>query len=131
MIQRLVTSNPSPAYIGRVAAVFADNGSGVRGDMKAIIKAILLDPDACDGAKLTDPHWGKPREPFLRCVNYGLDFKAKASNADFYQCARFNFDQQQQPYNSPSVFNFYSPSYLPPGPVGEAGLVAPEFCILR
>ncbi|MEO6474606.1 MAG: DUF1800 family protein [Luteolibacter sp.] len=131
LIQRLVTSNPSPAYIGRVAAVFADNGSGVRGDMKAFIKAILLDPEARDGAKLTDPHWGKPREPFLRCVNYGRAFNAKSSGVDFYQCAQFNFDQQQQPYNSPSVFNFYSPNYLPPGVVGDAGLVAPEFQILN
>jgi len=131
LIQRLVTSNPSPAYIGRVAAVFADNGSGVRGDMKAFVKAILLDPEARDGAKLTDPHWGKPREPFLRCVNYGRAFNAKSSGVDFYQVAQFNFDQQQQPYNSPSVFNFYSPNYLPPGPVGEAGLVAPEFQILN
>ncbi|MEO8615480.1 MAG: DUF1800 family protein [Luteolibacter sp.] len=131
LIQRLVTSNPSPAYIERVAAVFADNGSGVRGDMKAFIKAILLDPEARDGAKLTDPQWGKPREPFLRCVNYGRAFNAKSSGVDFYQVAQFNFDQQQQPYNSPSVFNFYSPNYLPPGPVGDAGLVAPEFQILN
>ncbi|MES2657294.1 MAG: DUF1800 family protein [Verrucomicrobiota bacterium] len=131
LIQRLVTSNPSKEYIGRVAAVFADNGSGVRGDMKAFIKAILLDPEARDGAKLTHPHWGKPREPFLRCVNYGRAFNAKSSGVDFYQVSQFNFDQQQQPYNSPSVFNFYSPNYLPPGPVGDAGLVAPELQILN
>ena len=131
LIQRLVTSNPSPEYIGRVSAVFANNGSGVRGDMKAFIKAILLDQEARDGAKLTDPHWGKPREPFLRCVNYGRAFNAKSSGVDFYQVSQFNFDQQQQPYNSPSVFNFYSPNYLPPGQVGDAGLVAPEFQILN
>ncbi|MES2438815.1 MAG: DUF1800 family protein [Verrucomicrobiota bacterium] len=131
LIQRLVTSNPSQAYIGRVAAAFANNGSGVRGDMQAVIKAILLDPDARDGAKLSDPHWGKPREPFLRCVNYGRAFNAKSSGVDFYAVSQFNFDQQQQPYNSPSVFNFYSPNYLPPGPVGEAGLVAPELQILN
>ncbi|RYD23961.1 MAG: DUF1800 family protein [Verrucomicrobiaceae bacterium] len=131
LIQRLVTSNPSPAYIGRVSAAFADNGSGVRGDMKAVIRAILLDPEARDGAKLADPHWGKPREPFLRCVNYGRAFNAKSSGVDFYQVSQFNFDQQQQPYNSPSVFNFYLPNYLPPGEVGDAGLVAPEFQILN
>lgn len=132
LIQRMVTSNPSHAYIGRVAAAFADNGSGVRGDMKAVIKAVLLDPEARDATKLDDPHWGKPREPFLRCVNYARAFNAKCSGPwDFYQVAQFNFDQQQQPYNSPSVFNFYSPSYLPPGVVGEAGLVAPEFQILN
>lgn len=131
LIQRLVTSNPSPAYIGRVSAAFADNGSGVRGDMKAFIRAILMDPEARDGAKLADPHWGKPREPFLRCVNYGRAFNARSSGVDFYQVSQFNFDQQQQPYNSPSVFNFYLPNYLPPGPVGDAGLVAPEFQILN
>jgi uncharacterized protein (DUF1800 family) len=131
LIQRLVTSNPSPAYIGRVSAAFADNGSGVRGDMKAFIRAILLDPEARDGGKLADPHWGKPREPFLCCVNYGRAFNAKASGVDFYQVSQFSFDQQQQPYNSPSVFNFYLPNYLPPGPVGDAGLVAPEFQILN
>jgi hypothetical protein len=126
LIQRMVTSNPSPAYIGRVSAAFADNGAGVRGDMEAIIRAILLDPEARDGAKLTDPHWGKPREPFLRCVNYGRAFNAKSSGVDFYAVSQFNFDQQQQPYNSPSVFNFYLPNYLPPGEVGDAGLVAPR-----
>lgn len=131
MIQRLVTSNPSPSYIGRVAAAFANNGSGVRGDMKAFIKAILLDPEARDGAKLSDPTWGKPREPFLRCVNFARAFNAKSSGVDFYQVAQFNFDQQQQPYNSPSVFNFYLPNYTPPGVVGAAGLVAPEFQILN
>ncbi|RYD48106.1 MAG: DUF1800 family protein, partial [Verrucomicrobiaceae bacterium] len=131
LIQRMVTSNPSPAYIGRVSAAFADNGSGVRGDMEAVIRAILLDPEARDGAKLADPHWGKPREPFLRCVNYARAFNARSSGVDFYQVSQFNFDQQQQPYNSPSVFNFYLPNYLPPGPVGEAGLVAPEFQILN
>lgn len=131
LIQRLVTSNPSPAYIGRVAAAFADNGSGVRGDMKAFIKAILLDPEARDGAKLADPTWGKPREPFMRCVNFARAFNAKSSGVDFYQVAQFNFDQQQQPYNSPSVFNFYLPNYTPPGVVGAAGLVAPEFQILN
>ncbi len=131
LIQRLVTSNPSPAYVGRVAAVFANNGSGVRGDLKAVVKAILLDSDARDGAKLADPTWGKPREPFLRCVNYARAFNAKASGADFYQLDAFYFDQQQEPYKSPSVFNFYLPNFLPPGEVGAAGLVAPEFQILN
>ena len=131
LIQRLVTSNPSPAYIGRVAAAFANNGSGVRGDMKAFIKAILLDPEARDGAKLSDPTWGKAREPFLRCVNFAKAFNAKASGVDFYQLDAFNFDQQQQVYNAPSVFNFYLPNYLPPGVVGAAGLVAPEFQLLN
>ena len=131
LIQRLVTSNPSAAYIGRVSAAFADNGSGVRGDMKAVIKAILLDSEARDPAKLSDPTWGKAREPFLRCVNFAKAFSAKPSGVDFYQLDAFNFDQQQQPYNAPSVFNFYLPNYQPPGVVGAAGLVAPEFQLLN
>lgn len=131
LIQRLVTSNPSPAYIGRVSAAFADNGSGVRGDMKAFIKAILLDPEAHDSAAFSNPAWGKAREPFLRCVNYARAFNAKASGVDFYQLDDFPLDHQQQPYNSPSVFNFYLPNYSPPGVVGAAGLVAPEFQILN
>jgi uncharacterized protein (DUF1800 family) len=131
LIQRLVTSNPSPAYIGRVSAAFANNGSGVRGDMKAFIKAILLDPEARDSTKLADPTWGKPREPFLRCVNFARAFNAKSSGVDFYQVAQFNFDQQQQPYNAPSVFNFYLPNYTPAGVLGNAGLTAPEFQILN
>jgi uncharacterized protein (DUF1800 family) len=99
--------------------------------MKAFIKAILLDPEARDGNKLADPTWGKPREPFMRCVNFARAFNAKSSGVDFYQVAQFNFDQQQQPYNSPSVFNFYLPNYTPPGVLGAAGLVAPEFQILN
>ena len=59
LIQRLVTSNPSPAYVGRVAAAFANNGSGVRGDMKAVVKAILLDPEARDPAMMDQPAWGQ------------------------------------------------------------------------
>ncbi|MBP7950682.1 MAG: DUF1800 family protein [Verrucomicrobiales bacterium] len=131
LIQRLVTSNPSPAYVGRVAAAYADDGAGVRGNLKAVIKAILLDPEARDGAKLSDPAWGKAREPFLRCVNYARAFNAKPAGVDFYQLDAFQFDQQQEPYKSPSVFNFYLPNYSPPGLVGEAGLFAPEFQILN
>ena len=130
LIQRLVTSNPSPAYVGRVAAAFADNGSGVRGDMKAVIKAILLDPEARDPAHRDDPHFGKQREPFLRVVNLARAFDA-ASPSGFYQLSQFYFDHYQEPMNSPSVFNFYLPSYSPPGEVQAAGLVAPEFQLLN
>ena len=78
LIEKLVTSNPSPAYVGRVAAAFADNGQGVRGNMKAVIKAILLDAEARDPARMSDPTFGKLREPFLRCVNLAHAFNATA-----------------------------------------------------
>src|SRR5207237_3410816 len=67
LIQRMVTSNPSPAYVGRVAAAFANNGSSVRGDMKAVIKAILLDTEARDPAMMSQPTWANLREQFLCC----------------------------------------------------------------
>ncbi len=130
LIQRMVTSNPSPGYVGRVAAAFADNGSGVRGDMKAVIKAILLDPDARDPARMSDPHFGKMREPFLRVVNLARAFDAAAVDG-FYQVGSFFMDHYEEPMKSPSVFNFYLPGYTPPGEIQAAGLVAPEFQILN
>ena len=130
LIQRLVTSNPSPAYVGRVAAAFADNGSGVRGDLKAVIKAILLDIEARDSSRRDDPHFGKQREPFLRVVNLARAFNA-ASPSGFYQLSQFAIDHYQEPMNSPSVFNFYLPGYTPPGEAQAAGLVGPEFQILN
>ena len=130
LIERLVTSNPSPAYISRVAAVFADNGQGVRGDMKAVIKAILLDTEARDPAKMSDPTFGKLREPFLRCVNLAHAFNASAQ-AGYYALDSFYLDHVEEPMRSPSVFNFYQPSYSPPGLLNNAGLFAPEFQIIN
>ncbi len=130
LIQRFVTSNPSPAYIGRVAAAFADNGAGVRGDLQAVIKALLLDPEARDPAMMNEPTFGKLREPFLRCVNVARAFNATAADG-FYALDAFNLDHAQQPFNSPSVFNFYLPGYSPPGALTEAGLVAPEFQLIN
>jgi uncharacterized protein (DUF1800 family) len=130
LIQRFTTSNPTPAYVGRVAAAFADNGSGVRGDMKAVVSAILLDPEARDPAKLADPTHGKLREPFLKCVNLARAFNA-ASQDGWYALDTFDLDHVQQPLNSPSVFNFYLPTYSPPGLLQQAGLVAPEFQIVN
>ena len=134
LIQRLVTSNPSPAYVGRVAAAFADNDPGPavgqRGDLKAVIKAILLDPEARDPAKRSDPHFGKQREPFLRVVNLARAFNA-SSPSGFYQISQFAMDHYQEPLDSPSVFNFYLPTYAPPGEIQAAGLVAPEFQIVN
>ncbi len=130
LIQRFITSNPSTGYIWRVAAAFINNGSGVRGDMKAVIKTMLLDPEARDPVMMSDPKFGKQREPFLRVVNFGRAFNA-ASQEGFYPLDNFFMDHYQEPMKAPSVFNFYLPGYTPPGPIGDAGLVGPEFQILN
>jgi len=130
LIQRLVTSNPSPAYVGRVSAAFANNGSGVRGDMKAVIKAILLDDEARNPSKMSDPNFGKLREPFMRCVNFGRAFNATAQ-VDYYTLSNFYMDHYEEPMKSPSVFNFYLPDYTPPGVIQNAGLVSPEYQIIN
>lgn len=130
LIQRLVTSNPSPAYIGRVSAVFAKNSRGERGDMKALIRAILLDPEA-RSPQAGHPTAGKLREPYLRYVALARTFEAKAESGAF----RVNdhdthFATNQILLNSPSVFNFFLPDYQPPGAIAEAGLFSPEFQIV-
>ncbi len=130
LIQRLVTSNPSPGYISRVSAVFNDNGSGVRGDMKAVIKAILLDQEARNTDMLNDINHGMQREPFIRYVSILKVFNAKTKNGVFHNTGfRVEMMMQQHVLASPSVFNFFQPDYSPKGPIGDAGLVAPEFQI--
>lgn len=130
LIQRLVTSNPSPAYIGRVAAAFNNNGQGVRGDMKAVIRAILLDPEARDCALTEDPYRGMLREPITRWTHLCRAFNSFSLKGVFRNHAD-NFYQNtfQRPLGSPSVFNFFQPDYTPIGPIESAGLVAPEFQI--
>ena len=130
LIQRLVTSNPSPGYISRVASAFNNNGQGVRGDMKAVIRALLLDPEARDCALVNDPYRGMLREPITRWTHLCRAFNAFSQKGvyrnemeDFYQSTF------QRPLGSPSVFNFFSPEYVPIGPIDSAGLVAPEFQI--
>ncbi len=130
LIQRLMTSNPSPAYVGRVAAAFANNGQGVRGDMKAFIRAILMDPEARSYAMMLDPEFGKLREPFLRCVNLARAFNATSPSGWYYLDA-FMLDHVQEPMKAPSVFNYYLPNYAPPGVLVDEGLVAPEFQIIN
>jgi uncharacterized protein (DUF1800 family) len=127
LIQRLVSSNPSPAYVGRVAAAF---NATPRGDLGRTVKAILLDPEARDPAMMADPQFGKLREPFLKTVNVARAFNASAPNGWYYLDA-FILDHTQEPFKAPSVFNFYLPAYTPPGPLAEAGLVAPEFQIVN
>jgi uncharacterized protein (DUF1800 family) len=130
LIQRLVTSNPSPAYIGRVSAAFANNGAGVRGDLKAVVKAILLDTEARNSALIAEPDQGLQREPYLRYVAY-VRALATLNSVDGRTRGFRNLDSEflQRPYSSGSVFNFYSPDYQPLGVLKNAGLVGPEFQI--
>ena len=132
LIQRLVTSNPSPAYVGRVAAAFADNGSGVRGDMKAVVKAILLDTEARSDAALTSTTAGKLREPVMRLTGWARAFGVTSpSNAwAIGDTSSTTTRLGQSMGRSGSVFNFFRPGYSPPNTaISSAGLVAPEFQI--
>jgi len=131
LIQRLVTSNPSPAYVARVTAAFDDNGAGVRGDMKAVIKAVLLDPEARN-PPAGSSEYGKVREPVLRIAHWLRTFSGRSA-ADRYLIGNTdnpNNSLGQTPMRAPSVFNFYRPGYIPPNSaIAEAGLVAPELQI--
>ncbi|MGK5019735.1 DUF1800 domain-containing protein [Janthinobacterium lividum] len=131
LIQRLVTSNPSPAYVGRVAAAFANNGAGVRGDMQAVIRAVLLDPEALAPAGGT-LRTGKLREPLVRLGNWMRAFNAKDAALQYriYYLSDPLSGLGQNPMNAPSVFNYFRPSYVPPNSaLAAAGLVAPEMQI--
>jgi uncharacterized protein (DUF1800 family) len=131
LIQRLVTSNPTPGYIQRVATVFNNNGSGVRGDMRAVIKAILLDTEARAPNSPANPRFGKQREPVLRLATFlrGLNATSRNGRNDIHYLDSPDDALAQSPLLAPSVFNFYSPNFRPAGPVAAAGLVAPEFQI--
>ena len=131
LIQKLVTSNPSPAYVGRVTAIFKNNGSGVRGDLAAVVRAILLDSEARNMQIAAQATSGKMKEPYLRTVNLARAFNAKAANGQFNLGRNLEEVHFQQPLSSPTVFNFFKPGYTPAGPVNDAGLVAPEFQILN
>ncbi len=130
LIQRLVSSNPSRQYINRVANVFKNNGQGVRGDMAAVIKAILLDSEATDCSKGDDIQFGMLREPFIRYVQIHKAFNASTQSGNYRNDMNYIYQYTgQRPLASPSVFNFFQQDYQPIGPVEEAGLVAPEFQI--
>ncbi len=142
LIQRLITSNPSAAYVQRVAQVFNNNGAGTRGDLKAVIQTILLDPEARDG-HLTIPHYGKLREPMLRLSHLRRAFNVLPAtregtcNRGLYSLYHRMFISTvgsqffgQEILRSPSVFNFFLPDYTPSGPIKNANLVAPEFQLI-
>ncbi|VTU37629.1 DUF1800 domain-containing protein [Variovorax sp. RA8] len=134
LIQRLVTSNPSAAYVKRVSDVFADNGAGVRGDMKSVFAAVLLDNEARSPAGLADPNFGHLREPMLRLVQWGRTFGAGSAAGTWKIGNRSDAASSlgQSPLRSPSVFNFFRPGYVPPSSaMADAKLVAPEFQLVN
>ena len=126
LIQRFVTSNPTPNYVRRVATVFNNNGKNVRGDLAAVVKAILLDPEARRGHIDRPDTFGKFKEPLLRTTALwrGVDFLLRVPFAGPSAVRLSLLDQG--PLQAPSVFNFYSPDYSPPGVLASNDLVAPE-----
>ena len=132
LIQRLVTSNPSPAYVQRISSVFANNGAGVRGDLKAVIKAILIDSEARDMERVSMPSAGRLREPMVRFVNWARALRA-TSPTDVWAIGDLSDPASrlgQSPMRSGSVFNFFRPGYVPAGSdLSSQGLTAPEFQI--
>jgi uncharacterized protein (DUF1800 family) len=132
MIQRLVTSNPSPAYVARVAAAFDDNGEGVRGDLKAVWRAVLTDEEALAPADPVDPLHGKLREPVLRFVSWARTVGTSSETGAYriFNTSRADEGLGQSPLRSPSVFNFFRPGYVPPQTaMARSGKVSPEFQI--
>jgi uncharacterized protein (DUF1800 family) len=121
MIQKLVTGDPSPQYVARVAAVFDNDGTGVRGNMKAVVRAALTDAEARGAAKL-DPGYGKLREPALYVAGAARAVNAKTDGVYFGPAAA---TLGQNVFYSPSVFNYYPPDYVVPG----TALVGPEFAL--
>jgi uncharacterized protein (DUF1800 family) len=133
LIQRLVTSNPSPAYVGRVAAAFANNGRAKRGDMRAMVKAVLLDPEAqgATGMPTSPALFGRMHEPYLRYVRLARTFEASSESGSFNIDDHNTFVATNQILlASPSVFNFFLPNYQPPGAIAEADFCAPEFQLM-
>jgi uncharacterized protein (DUF1800 family) len=130
LIQRLVTSNPSPAYVARVATVFNNDGSGTKGNLAAVLKAILIDDEARSATVAAGVSAGKLREPMLRFTGWARAWVATSpSNAwAIGDTSSSSTRLGQSPLRSPSVFNFFRPGYVPPNSaIATAGLVAPEF----
>jgi uncharacterized protein (DUF1800 family) len=130
LIQRFAISNPSPQYIFDVAQAFIDNGSGTRGDLGAVIKAILLHPEARETALTADATHGKLREPLIRLMSYARAFEITSPQTyGFFPFDNLDEVFAQSPYDYPTVFNFYLPDYQPLGDIVDRDLNAPEFQI--
>lgn len=129
LIQHLVSSDPSPAYVERVANVFVNNGQNTRGDLKAVIKAILLDPEARGNFK-SAPRYGKLREPVQVVTHLARNFPAQSWDSISLSDGGLSgsmVKMGQNPFYSPTVFNYYVPEYVVPGTT----LNAPEFQLMN
>ncbi|MDQ3142622.1 MAG: DUF1800 domain-containing protein [Bacteroidota bacterium] len=130
LIQRLIKSNPSPAYVGRISRIFNNDDTGKRGNLAAVIKAILMDPEARECDAMMDETNGQLREPIVRYTHF-----TKAIDIEQYYGRYWNIGYDfwagtgQIPLAAPTVFNFFSPFYTPKGGLDKKGLVGPEFQI--
>jgi uncharacterized protein (DUF1800 family) len=132
LIQRLVTSNPSPRYVARVATVFNDDGHGVRGNLGAVVRAILLDKEARERFVFVRDTYGKVREPVLRLTAFLRAYNAQSDSGKYLIASTDDpgTELAQSPLRARSVFNFYRPGYVSPGGPAEArGMVLPEMQI--
>ncbi len=131
LIQFLVTSNPSTNYVARVSAVFGNNGTGKRGDLAAVVRAILLDPEARESRPYTSaPEFGRLKEPIHRAMAIArVGHLEKYPNLVWWMWGEFSSAAFQEPLYAPSVFNFFRPAYQPPGLLTACGLVGPAFQI--
>ncbi len=127
LIQHLVSSNPSPAYVARISAVFANNGNNVRGDLSAVVRAILEDTEARAGDTNASFNGGHLREPLLYLANLirGLGFVNTDPTGYWGNLSNYSGALSEKPYGSGSVFNFFPPSYVVP----DSGINAPEFAL--
>ncbi len=135
LIQRFVTSNPSPAYIKKIAGVFIDNGSGVRGDLGAVIKAILLHHDARGKRFKLDSYFGKLKEPMLKVMQFYRAMETVTSDPEQiawgpYKTLNTTTAFGQRALSADSVFNFFTPDYKKSGTLSNENLNSPEFQIL-
>ena len=130
MIQHLVSSNPSPTYISNCAAAFENDGTGVRGNMQAVISEILLDPEARNSATdFSNPQYGKVREALLRYAEWARAFTAQSRTGSWDNGSTEDpiWGLGEMSLRSPTVFNWFAPGFVPPGTsIAAAGLVAPE-----
>lgn len=133
LIQFLVTDNPSPAYVERVQNVFVDNGNGERGDLEAVVRAILMDSEARSSIHFANKRTtGSLKQPVIRIMQLARVFKV-ANKSDFHMWQLDELEEEfnQDPLNAPSVFNYFKPQYAPAGILGDEGLVGPVFQILH
>lgn len=129
LIQHFIKSNPTPQYIKDITAIFEDNGDGVRGDLWAVLKGILLHPEARDCEWITDPTQGKLREPILRYTTVARHFGGYSPYEGRFWNHSYSYlnDVDQHPLHAPTVFNFFAPDFSPNGDISDLGMVGPEF----